>query len=177
MYQLRRNLPKQLTTNKGINKMTTENTVTVTKSDAELFADSILSVEGGLEETKRKLIDIYDQNQSRYVRIDQMQDSIWQVRNSKEEIISTVKKFINEHIANDDSADIDELKELAEDLEIELTKKVKVTFHVDYEIEIECDTDYEVDESDFRVSLDYNGQGEEEITTEDMLDFKVEDDE
>ena len=178
MYQLRRNLPKQLTTNKGINKMTTENTTAteVTKSDAELFADSILCVELGLEETKRRLVYLYDQNQSRSVRIDQMEDAIWKVRNSKEEIIKTVKEFIVEHIANDDSADVSELKELAEELEIELTKKVKVTFRVDYEVEIECELDYEVDESDFEVSLNYSGQGEEDITQEDMLDFEVEED-
>jgi hypothetical protein len=178
MYQLRRNLPKQLTTNKGINKMTTENTVTVevTKTEAELYADSILSVELGLEETRRSLIRLFEKQQSQRTRIDQLDSAIWKQRDSKEEIISTIKKFIIEHIANEDSADIDELKELAEELEIELTKKIKVTFHVDYEVEIECDLDYVVDESEFEVSLNYSGQGEEDITTEDMLDFEVEED-
>ena len=159
--------------------MTTDITNTeiiVTKSDAELFADSILSVEGGLEETKRKLIRLYDENQSRYVRIDQMQDSIWQVRNSKEEIISTIKEFIVEHVKDEEDADVDSLKSLAKRLDIELTKTVKVTFRVDYEIEIECDLDAEIEDHDFETSLTYTGVGEMSIEQEDLLDFEIDED-
>lgn len=71
-----------------------------------------------------------------------------------------IKKFIIEHVENDDSASPSELKELAEDLEIELTKDVDVNFTVTYNLTVRCALGEEVDQTDFRVDLNYDGGGE-----------------
>ena len=72
------------------------------------------------------------------------------------EKLDMVKNFITEHVKDDDMASVDELKELASELGLTLTKRVKVEFTVTYNLTVECDIDEEVSESDFRVDMDYN---------------------
>ena len=79
--------------------------------------------------------------------------------------LDIVKNFITEHVKDDDSASVDELKNLAGELDFMLTKRVTVEFTVTYNLTLECDLDEEVSEDDFRVSMDYNGVGE--LTNED----------
>jgi hypothetical protein len=74
--------------------------------------------------------------------------------------IEKVKKFIVEHISDNEEASIEELKQLAYDLDIELTKRVNVSFTVEYNLTIECDINDEIDETDFTLNLDYSGSGE-----------------
>jgi hypothetical protein len=74
--------------------------------------------------------------------------------------LDIVKNFITEHVKDDDSASVDELKNLAGELDFMLTKRVTVEFTVTYKLTVECDLDEEVSEDDFRVSMDYNGVGE-----------------
>ena len=74
--------------------------------------------------------------------------------------IEKVKKFIVEHISDNEEASIEELKQLAYDLDIELTKRVNVSFTVEYNLTIECDINDEIDETDFTLNLDYSGNGE-----------------
>ena len=74
--------------------------------------------------------------------------------------LDIVKNFITEHVKDDDSASVDELKNLAGELDFMLTKRVTVEFTVTYNLTLECDLDEEVSEDDFRVSMDYNGVGE-----------------
>lgn len=71
-----------------------------------------------------------------------------------------IKKFIVEHVEDDDSAAPSELKELAEELGIELTKDVDVSFTVTYNLTVRCAVGEEVGEEDFRVDLSYDGVGE-----------------
>jgi hypothetical protein len=74
--------------------------------------------------------------------------------------LDIVKNFITEHVKDDDSASVDELKNLAGELDFMLTKQITVEFTVTYKLTVECDLDEEVSEDDFRVSMDYNGVGE-----------------
>ena len=79
--------------------------------------------------------------------------------------LEIVKNFITEHVKDNDEATVGELKELAAELEITLTKEVEVEFTVTYKLTVECELDEEVSDNDFSVSLDYNGVGE--LTNED----------
>ena len=89
--------------------------------------------------------------------------------------LDMVKNFITEHVKDDDTASVDELKELAGELGLTLTKRVTVEFTVTYNLTVECDIDEEVSENDFRVSMDYNGVGELYDEQEDWSDITIED--
>jgi len=91
------------------------------------------------------------------------------------EKLDMVKNFITEHVKDDDMASVDELKELASELGLTLTKRVKVEFTVTYNLTVECDIDEEVSEDDFRVDMDYNGVGELYDEQEDWSDITIED--
>jgi hypothetical protein len=89
--------------------------------------------------------------------------------------LDIVKNFITEHVKDDDMASVDELKELAGELGLTLTKRVTVEFTVTYNLTVECDIDEEVSEDDFRVSMDYNGVGELYDEQEDWSAITIED--
>jgi hypothetical protein len=89
--------------------------------------------------------------------------------------LDMVKNFITEHVKDDDTASVDELKELAGELGLTLTKRVTVEFTVTYNLTVECDIDEEVSENDFRVSMDYNGVGELYDEQEDWSEITIED--
>jgi hypothetical protein len=89
--------------------------------------------------------------------------------------LDIVKNFITEHVKDDDSASVDELKDLAGELDFTLTKRVEVEFTVTYKLTVECDIDEEVSEDDFRVSMDYNGVGELYDEQEDWSEITIED--
>jgi hypothetical protein len=87
-------------------------------------------------------------------------------RNAKlNQQLGYVKAFILEHVKDDDSATVDELKELAAELDITLTKEVTVQITVEYNLTVECALDEEVSEDDISIDLSYNGVGE--LTNED----------
>ena len=89
--------------------------------------------------------------------------------------LDIVKNFITEHVRDDEPASVDELKNLAGELDFTLTKRVKVEFTVTYNLTVECDLDEEVSEDDFRVSMDYNGVGELYDENEDWSEIIIED--
>lgn len=88
---------------------------------------------------------------------------------------NTVEEFIKEHVIDNEDADVEELTELASDLGIELTKRVRVTFNVEVEYEIEVGLDDEIDENDFDVRIEYNGEGDVQSQTESIVEFDSED--
>jgi hypothetical protein len=73
------------------------------------------------------------------------------------------------------------LKELADELEIELTKEVEVTFTVEVTATFTVPLDFEadnIDDSDFDIRIDYTGNNddvEEESIDWDMNDFTSDD--
>ena len=89
--------------------------------------------------------------------------------------LSLVKDFITEHVKENEPATVDELKELAVQLSITLTKRVNVQFQVDFNLTIECDIDEEVSQDDFRIDMDYNGVGEVVDQGEEWSDIEIED--
>ena len=95
-------------------------------------------------------------------------------------IFNAVEEFIKEHV-KDEQVSIDDLKELAEELDIALTKSIKVTFNVkcEYEFNVPLDwTDDDISDGDFTIRISSNINDDEvEETSESMEveDFEVED--
>ena len=94
-------------------------------------------------------------------------------------LYSTISEFITEHVKDDDIT-TDDLKELAEELNIRLTKTIKVKFTVacEYEFEVPLDfADNGIDESDFSINISSsvsNDDVEETHESIDVTDFEVE---
>lgn len=95
--------------------------------------------------------------------VDSLKDQLEYERTYKSNLASQleiVKNFITEHVKDNDEATVGELKELAAELDITLTKEVTVEFTVTYKLTVDCKLDEEVSDNDFSVSLEYNGEGE-----------------
>ena len=86
-----------------------------------------------------------------------------EVRNQRSRWASmaeTIEDFLKEHISEGNSASVSDLKELAAELDIELTKEVEVTFSVEVTATLTVPLDFnaeDVEESDFDIRIDYEG--------------------
>ena len=95
-------------------------------------------------------------------------------------LFNTLEEFIKEHV-KDEQISIDDLKELAEEVNIELTKSIKVTFNVkcEYEFNVPLDwTNDDISDGDFtiRISSDITDEDVEETSESfEVEDFEVED--
>ena len=111
------------------------------------------------------------------VNMEELRNNNSSVRGRLQETVDTVTEFIKDHIS--DGAGTDELKELANDLDIELTKNLRITFTVSYyadvTVPIEYDTD-DIDDSDFDVNIRYTGSDDVEFENDstEVEDFEVE---
>ena len=65
---------------------------------------------------------------------------------------NSITEFLKDHIKND-AVDVDDLKELADELDIELNKRIKVRFTIDVEGEFTVPLDF--DESDVSDEADF----------------------
>lgn len=94
-------------------------------------------------------------------------------------LYTTISEFITEHVKDDDIS-TDDLKELAEELNISLTQTIKVKFTVacEYEFEVPLDfADTDIDETDFSINISSSLSDDDvEETSEsiDVTDFEVE---
>jgi len=140
----------------------------IAEHSVEMIAEEMVNYHNAIE-AKDALIETLRKN-------NQMQ------RNRLNDLIATLREFIVEHVANDDSASVDELKELASDCDIELTKEVTVTFSVQVEYTYTAPIDFDVeliDESNFDVSINTYGIPEELDETNESIeinDFSAEED-
>ena len=155
--------------------MTTENTtqeVTLTSAQkAEDFFKSHSSTE--IIET---LTRCYEQEQSFRNTIEMAEKARADFRTRWASMSDTIEKFLKVHISEGDSASVEELKELADDLDIELTKSIKVTFTIEVTAEMDVDIDFDeenIDDSDFDIDITYNGDTDAEVEW-DVNDFDVE---
>ena len=92
----------------------------------------------------------------------------------------TIEDFLKTHISEKDSASVEELKDLADELEIELTKTMRVTFKIEaeYEIVVPLDaTEDDISEDNFDYSVSFrstNDDWEENSESYEINDFEVE---
>ena len=78
---------------------------------------------------------------------------------------NSISEFIKEKV-KEDAVDVDDLKELADELNIELTKRIKVTFRIDVEGEFDVPLDYDQDKADedfFDITIEANPPAGEDI--------------
>jgi hypothetical protein len=93
-------------------------------------------------------------------RLEERNSSIDYQRNRLNELVAKTRDFIITHVANHDGASVDELKELAEELDIELTKEIEVTFRVEVTATVTVPVDFEEDDitdADFDITVEYSG--------------------
>lgn len=88
---------------------------------------------------------------------------------------NSITSFLKEFIDSDDIT-TDDLKEFAEKMDIELTKKVRITFNVavEYQVEVPLGSEDDIDESDFDIRVDYEGDGEVSYDNFSIGDFDTE---
>ena len=95
-------------------------------------------------------------------------------------LFTSLEEFIKEHV-KDEQISIDDLKEFAEEVNIELTKSIRVTFNVKCEYEFNVPLDWvedDISDGDFTIRISSNINDDEvEETSEsfEVEDFKVED--
>ncbi len=92
-----------------------------------------------------------------------------------------VTEFLKSHISENDDASVDDMKEFAESLGIELTKQIKVKFTAEVEVEMTVPLDFDCDdirEHHFTVSAEFDGMTDVEVDDTDICvnDFEVEED-
>jgi len=152
---------------------TTENTATEAGLTPIQFAEQFIK-EHNASEIAQELVSYSTAVDSLKEQLEYMEKR-WRAANSNHhQLKDAITDFIKEHVSNDDSASVDELKELADELEIALTKEITVHFTVTYDLTIEVELGEEVDESDFRVEMNYNGDGEITNQDEDWSDIEIE---
>ena len=94
-------------------------------------------------------------------------------------LFNSLEEFIKEHV-KDEQISIDDLKEFAEEVNISLTKSIRVTFNVkcEYEFDVPLDwTEDDISDGDFTIRISSNINDEEvEETSEsfEVEDFEVE---
>lgn len=123
------------------------------------------------------LADVIDHLASLYESADSRVEANRQTRNRLQELVDTVTEFIKDNLS--DGADSDALKELANNLEIELTKDLRITFTVSYYADVTVPLDFDeqrISDSDFSASIEYSGSDDVEFSNDstEIEDFEVE---
>lgn len=110
-------------------------------------------------------------------RVSELETYNRETRNRLQQLVDTVTKFIKENL--EEGASHDDLKQLADDLEIELTKTVKVEMKISYYADLIVPIDFDIEninESDFEVNITCNTSSETEVDDEstEIDDFSAE---
>lgn len=121
-------------------------------------------------------------------RIARLTEEVKMVRNEHDQTRKALNNWrtkttdlVIRHVKKDE-IDVDDLKEFAEEMGIELTKEIEVTFKVDVKFTATVPLDFiveNIDESDFDIRINYNGNHEDvdmEEEYSDIEDFDVSDD-
>ena len=101
--------------------------------------------------------DIITHLKEQYDLFQNMKNSHQIVRDRLQGVVSTVTDFVKENYA--EGANSDDIKELAEELDIELTKNLSITFTVRYECGVTVPLDFdedEIDDSMFDIRVEAN---------------------
>lgn len=92
-----------------------------------------------------------------------------------------IEEWLKSYIGDNNDASVDDMKEFAETLGIEMTKNIKVTFTAQVEVEMVVPLDFDndnIDEDCFTVSAEFDGMTDVDVegTDIDISDFEVEED-
>ena len=158
---------------------TEETTTTEAPLTNQQIAENTVKELSANELTKefQRLLDEVDWRTSEYALA---KERTTQANSRYTNLFDAVEEFLKEHV-KDEQVSIDDLKKLAEELDIELTKSIKVSFTVkcEYEFDVPLDfKDEDIDDSDFTIRISSNVSDEDvEETSEsfEVDDFEVED--
>ena len=150
----------------------------VTTTEPQLSKFDLLKQEANNKIASMTLDDIAGYIAQLRVNNEEARNATSAVRGRLQQFVDSATEFLKEHIK--DGADSDELKEFAEELEIELTKEVSVKFTVDYEATLTVPFDYDIDsitDGDFDVSIRFTSREDDvelENDSAEVEDFEVE---
>lgn len=139
--------------------MTTENTVTTEAPTPQQIAEDFVK-EHSINDVVEHLLDDYNTIERLKQRLQAESNSNDILRANLRDKMDTIEEFLKSHIGENDSASVDELKELAEDLGVELTKEVEITFTIEVTATASVPLDFDpnkFDDSDFDVRVEYTG--------------------
>lgn len=138
--------------------MTTENTVT----ESAPMTPQQVAEDFVKENTTSVIVEEFVNN---YYAIERLKKQVEESRTTAqyrlqrlEQFIASTRDFIITGLANE--VDEDDLKRLADTLDIELTKEIEVTFRVDVTATVTVPIDFNEDDitdADFDVSVEYSG--------------------
>ena len=162
-------------TNKG-QKMTTENTTEIPSNQS--IAESVVK-DLPANEIVKEIQRLLDEKDHYKKQCDENRIRATENQSKYLNLYNSISEFITEHVKDDDIS-TDDLKELADELNISLTKTIKVKFTVACEYEFEVPLDFEdndIDENDFSINISSsvsNDDVEETSESIDVTDFEVE---
>jgi hypothetical protein len=170
-----------------VNEMTTDNTTATTASTAAEenmtpfeFADNFIKNHSTLE-IAEQLVTYSEQVDRLQARVTAEAGSSDHWRQKFNRLEERVAEFLKSHISENDDASVDDMKEFAESLGIELTKNITVKFTAEVEVEMTVPLDFDCDdisEDSFTVSAEFDGMTDVEVedTNINVNDFEVEED-
>jgi len=150
--------------------MTTENTTTeTTATEAQMtpmeFAEDFIKTHSVMEIAEQLVT--YSESTDNLIKAKSLkQAEIDNLRRHHNQVIETITEFLKSHIGEGDSASVDDLKELAEQLDIEMTKSITVKIEIEVEVELTVPLDFDeenIDDSDFDISCDFNGMTDVDV--------------
>lgn len=156
-----------------MNEVTTTETTPLTNTQ---IAENIVK-ESGTTQLVEKITTLLNEAEYRDSELKSIRERMVQNNLRHSNFSSKVEEFLKQHIGDNDSASVDELKELAEELELEMTKEISVdvTVKATFTIRVPLDFDEsDIDETDFDTDIEYTGDHEAEQEECYVDGFKVE---
>jgi hypothetical protein len=138
--------------------MTTENTVTEVELTPTQIAENFVK-ENTTSVIIEEFVNHYNKIENLKAKLQYQEQETRNQRSRWASMAQTIEEFLFEHI-KDEQVSIDDLKQLADDLEIELTKEVEVTFTVEVTATVTVPLDFnaeDIEESDFDIRVNYEG--------------------
>jgi hypothetical protein len=138
--------------------MTTENTVTEVELTPTQIAENFVK-ENTTSVIVEEFVNHYNKIENLKAKLQYQEQETRNQRSRWASMSQTIEEFLFEHI-KDEQVSIDDLKQLADDLEIELTKEVEVTFTVEVTATVTVPLDFnaeDIEESDFDIRVNYEG--------------------
>lgn len=138
--------------------MTTENTTTETQTPQQIAEEFIKANTTSV--IVEEFVNHYNTIERQKQQLLGREQDVANFRARWASMAETIEEFLKEHISEGNSASVTDLKELAAELDIELTKEVEVTFTVEVTATVTVPIDFnaeDIEESDFDIRVNYEG--------------------
>lgn len=145
---------------------TTPDTTTETPAPTPQEIAEFFVKESSMATIVEEFVNNYNTIESLKKQLEYMTSEKNQMRTRWASMSDTIEEFIKSHVGEGDSASVDDLKELAEQLDIELTKSITVKIEIEVEVELTVPLDFDeesIDDSDFDISCDFNGMTDVDV--------------